>query len=58
MMMRERSCAGAVMVHPTSDRALHYLMLCGLLRPDHHEPQKHIKETAADVLTTQRQSAG
>lgn len=38
-MMREGSCAGAVMLCPSSDRDLHYLKPCRLLCPVHCEPQ-------------------
>lgn len=46
MRMRERSCAGAELLCPTSHRFLHYLMCCRLLCPVHCEPQKHIRGTA------------
>lgn len=49
-----QSCASAVMVCATSDRALHYLMLC----LDHCEPQKQTRETATDVQKSQTQAVG
>lgn len=57
VMIWEWNCAGALMVCPTSDRALHYLMLCRLLCPVHCEPQEHIRGTATDVRT-ETQAAG